>query len=95
MQLGRDGLQAGQDRDREEGDAAPDVGEADRAMPGVPGVAQEVDILPIRPQSLRTQEMGLRTPSKSISQARLLIAVGTIQGNSRPARMNRLKGNAH
>ncbi len=45
----------------------------------------------IRPQLLRTQEMGLRTLSKSINQARLLIAVGTMNGSSRPARMNRLK----
>ena len=43
------------------------------------------------PQSLRIQEIGLRTPSKSISQARLLIAVGTIQGKSSPARKKRLK----
>ena len=35
--------------------------------------------------------MGLRTVSNSISQARLLIAVGTMNGRSRPARMNRLK----
>ena len=40
---------------------------------------------------LSTQEMGLSTLSKSISQARLLIAVGTMKGSSRPARMNRLK----
>ena len=48
---------------------------------------------PTRPQSLRIQEIGLRTPSKSISQARLLIAVGTIQGKSSPARKKRLKWN--
>src|ERR671910_2805514 len=45
----------------------------------------------ITPQLLRTQEMGLRTLSKSISQARLLMAVGTIQGSSKAARINRLK----
>ena len=44
-----------------------------------------------RPQSLRIHETGLSTPSKSISQARLLIAVGTIHGNRRPARQTRLK----
>src|SRR4029078_8245662 len=42
------------------------------------------------PQFLRIQELGLRTPSKSISQARLLMAVGTIHGNSKPARRKRL-----
>src|SRR5215212_11566204 len=47
----------------------------------------------IRPQLLRTHEMGLSTLSNSISQARLLIAVGTMKGKSKPARMNRLKWN--
>ena len=35
--------------------------------------------------------MGLITPLKSINQARLLNAVGTIQGANNPARNTRLK----
>src|SRR5687768_8356402 len=52
---------------------------------------RKLTLLLIRPQSLRIQEIGLRTPSKSISQARLLIAVGTIHGSNSPARQTRLK----
>ena len=45
----------------------------------------------ISPHSRSTQEIGLSTLSKSISQARLLMAVGTIHGSSSPARTKRLK----
>ena len=43
MKLRRDGLQTRQDRDGEEGQAAPDVGDADGGD-GVPAIAEEIDV---------------------------------------------------
>ena len=43
MQLRRHGLQTGEDRDGEEGETAPDVGDTDGGD-GIPAVAEEVDV---------------------------------------------------
>ncbi len=43
-QLGRHRLESGQDRDGEEGDTAPDIGDTERDT-RIPRIAQEIDVL--------------------------------------------------
>ena len=77
VQLIRDSLEPRQDRDAEEGDAAPDVGQQTDEMANF-GSPRKLMFCLMSPRFLNNQETGLNTGSKIMNQPRVDSAVGTI-----------------